>query len=63
MTSTETLKGFSFDFYPSRDDYLIAYGVLTFLRNEYVGKDFSNIDCCFSTILHVIEKRYSKVTI
>lgn len=63
MTSTVTLKGFSSDFYPDRDDYLIAYGVLTFLRNEYVGKDFSNIDCSFSNILHIIEKRYSKVTI
>lgn len=63
MTSTETLKGFSSDFFPVREDLKIAYGVLTFIRSEYCGKDFSNLECCFSTVMKVVEKYYNKVTI
>ena len=53
-----TLKEYSSSFYPSREDLCITYATITFLKNEYIGKEFSNLDCSFTNVLKLIESRY-----
>lgn len=57
------LKAYSTDFFPTKEDIVIAYSVLNFFRGEYCTNMFSNMDNCFSNVLHVLENKYSKFSV
>lgn len=58
MTNTEELKKYATDFYPDRNDILIAYSVLSFYKDMYSSPNFSNLDCCFSSVMKVLERKF-----
>lgn len=61
MTSTEELKTFSTNFYPNREDIMIAYAVVNFFKGEYSQPAFSNLDLSFINVCKVLEKQYIKL--
>lgn len=58
MTNTEELKEYATNFYPDRNDILIAYSVISFYKDYYDNPNFSNLGCSFSNVLRILEKKY-----